>query len=145
MEKPVEGEEEGSSMGTRLDAFVVDWDDDAVGKVMSYVRDWNTNAKHVMVAQVSLRFPSDSCHKILRPASFKTCRSSDPPLLSLSPDVVLQTLLNCLFRLIPFDRLKRCCASKPAILDGLLSYTDRHLNRADRILQVTNNPRVRET
>jgi hypothetical protein len=57
MEKPVEGEEEGASMGTRLDAFVVDWDDDAVGKVMSYVRDWNTNAKHVMVAQVSLLSP----------------------------------------------------------------------------------------
>lgn len=60
------------------------------------------------------------------------------PFCSLSSYVVLQTLLNCLFRLIPFDRLKRCCASKPAILDGLLSYTDRHLNRADRILQVTN-------
>lgn len=57
MEKPVEGEEEGASMGTRLDAFVVDWDDDAVGKVVSYVRDWNTNAKHVMVAQVGLLPP----------------------------------------------------------------------------------------
>ncbi len=36
----------------RLDGFVMAWSDDDLMKVVSYVKDWNTNAKHSFVAQI---------------------------------------------------------------------------------------------
>ncbi len=48
-----------------------------------------------------------------------------------------QAVVQSLLRLLPHARLKRCCAAQPAVLHGLLAYTERHLQRADRLLQAS--------
>lgn len=85
-----------SSLSTALDPYILEWGDADILQVLGYVREWNTNAKHAMIAQ---------------------------------------TILHALLRLLPHARLKKCCASQPSLLGGLLAYTERHLARADRLIQ----------
>lgn len=80
-----------------LDKYVQDWSDEEVGKIVTHLKDWNTNAKHCFV-----------CH----------------------------VLLSALLRVLKVDRLLKL----PLLVDalpGLLSYSERHYQRLDRLNQAT--------
>lgn len=41
-------------MGKKLDGFVSTWGDDELEKIVCYLKEWNTNAKHSFVSQAVL-------------------------------------------------------------------------------------------
>lgn len=43
-----------ADLGMKLDKFVMSWDDADLEKIVSYLKEWNTNAKHSFVSQAIL-------------------------------------------------------------------------------------------
>lgn len=43
-----------ADLGSKLDAFVGSWCDADLEKIVSYLKEWNTNAKHSFVSQAVL-------------------------------------------------------------------------------------------
>jgi len=78
-----------------LEDIVAGFSVEELSLCLSYLRDWNTNARNSIVAQQVL-------HHILR--------KFPPSVLQSLPDI-------------------------KQLLEGLIPYTDRHLNRMDRLLQ----------
>ena len=81
----------------RLDPYVKDFTEDQLEKVVTYLKDWNTNARHCYTSQV---------------------------------------LLNSLLRVVRVEALMKHRVVLEA-LPALLSYTERHYQRLDRLNQAS--------
>ena len=42
------------SVGAKLDCFTSTWNDEDLEKIVTYLKEWNTNAKHSFVSQAVL-------------------------------------------------------------------------------------------
>ena len=80
-----------------LIAIVQSFSDDQLGKCLRYIRDWNTNSRHVSVAQ---------------------------------------RVLRSIFRAKELRELKKLPGIGD-VFEGILAYSERHMQRADRIVQQT--------
>ncbi|KAG8953427.1 U3 small nucleolar RNA-associated protein 13 [Tulasnella sp. 424] len=93
-----------------------------LGRLLKHVRNWNANTKTFAVAQTTL-------HAILklRPASdiLKTFDASEP-------NEALMEIADGALAGGPRDKDMRALKE---LLDGLIPYTERHLNRAEKLIQ----------
>jgi len=96
-EFPLDRELRENSVQNTLVAIVQNFSDDQLGKCLRYVRDWNTNSRHVAVAQ---------------------------------------RVLRAVFRARGLKRIKNL-PGIGEVFEGILAYSERHMLRADKIVQQT--------
>ena len=69
-----------AELGTKLDKLVGSWTDSDLEKIVSYLKEWNTNAKHSFVSQALLnRFVTrldTNCYFLCLCFSKKKCEKS---------------------------------------------------------------------
>lgn len=84
---------ENSRKSRCFDGMVASWSDERILQILNYLKEWNTNSKHIYVTHV---------------------------------------LLNAVVRVVKMEKLLSNFQSKE-ILSGLISYSERHYSRLDRL------------
>jgi U3 small nucleolar RNA-associated protein 13 len=106
-----------AQVNARLNSYVALWSDNDIEKVVGYMKEWNTNARYSYVSQC---FISSLFTGVIIIAYSLT--HSHTHILTLSlPVVKVEKLL----------KIRSVCEAVPA----LLSYTDRHYQRVDKLYQ----------
>jgi len=116
-----------SSLTNPFDDCVREWSDVEIKVVLRYLREWNTNAKHALVAQVGDLLVM----KMLRLVEVVGVS------IDALPHFGQQTLFNSLIRTVKQERLAECSREDPSVISGLLPYTERHFARVDKLIQAS--------
>jgi hypothetical protein len=90
-------EKSNTIVAERLDPYVTTWNDEDLEKIVSYVKDWNTNARYCFTSQI---------------------------------------VINSIIRIHKVDHFMSIKGASEAI-PALLSYSERHFQRIDKLYQAS--------